>query len=59
MLLVGYQSSETLNEENRMQFCMIAYHQLYHAKKLVENVKKKWETKKTPSEEYPNSQTQN
>ena len=30
---------------------MIAYHQLYHARKLVKNVKKKWETKKTPSDE--------
>ena len=50
MLLVSYQSSETLNEENWMQFCMIAYHQLYHARKLVKNVKKKWETKKTPSD---------
>ena len=50
MLLIGYQSSETLNEENWMQFCMIAYHQLYHARKLVKNVKKKWETKKTPSD---------
>ena len=51
ILLVDYQPSETLNEENWKQFCMIAYHQLYHARKLVKNVKKKWETKKIPSDE--------
>lgn len=51
LLLVKYQSAETLNEENWKQFCMIVYHQLYHARKLVKNVKKKWETKKTPSDE--------
>ena len=51
MLLVGYQSSEMLNEENWKQFCMISYHQLYHARKLVKSVKKKWETKKAPRDE--------
>ena len=51
MLLVSYQSSEMLNEENWKQFCMISYHQLYYARKLVKNVKKKWETKKTHSNE--------
>ena len=30
---------------------MISYHQLYYARKLVKNVKKKWETKKTHSNE--------
>ena len=51
MLLVSYQSSEMLNEENWKQFCMISYHQLYYARKLVKNLKKKWETKKTHSNE--------
>jgi hypothetical protein len=48
---VDYQSSETLNEENWKQFCIISYHQIYHARKLVNNIKKKWETKKTTSDE--------
>ena len=30
---------------------MISYHQNYHARNLVQNIKKKWETKKTPSDE--------
>jgi hypothetical protein len=51
ILLVDYQSSETLNEENWKQFCIISYHQIYHARKLVNNIKKKWETKKTTSDE--------
>ena len=51
LLLVDHQSSIALNEENWKQFCMISYHQLYHARKLVANIKKKWETKKTLSDE--------
>lgn len=51
LLLVDHQSPITLNEENWKQFCMIAYHQMYHARKLVANIKKKWETKKTKSDE--------
>ena len=51
LLLVNYQSPDVLNEENWKQFCMIAYHQLYHARKLVKNVRKAWETKKTIHDE--------
>ena len=52
ILLAGYQSSETLNEENWMQFCMIAYHQLYHARKLVKNVKKNGRPKRLQVMKY-------
>ena len=51
LLLANYQSPLVLNEENWKQFCMISYHQLYHARKLVKNVKKAWDTKKTTSDE--------
>lgn len=51
LLLVDYQSCYSLNEENWKQFCMISYHQNYHSRKLVQNIKKTWETKKTPSDE--------
>lgn len=51
LLLVDYQSCHSLNEENWKQFCMISYHQNYHSRKLVQHIKKKWETKKTASDE--------
>jgi hypothetical protein len=51
LLLVNYQSPDVLNEENWKQFCIIAYHQLYHARKLVKNIRKAWETKKAISDE--------
>lgn len=51
LLLVSHQTSSTLTEENWKQFCMVATHQLYHSRKLVQNVKKPWETKKTLNEQ--------
>ena len=36
--MTKFQTSETIHEENWMQFSMIAYHQQYHARTLAKNI---------------------
>lgn len=47
LLMVNFQTSETINEENWMQFGMIAYHQLYHARHLAKDLPRPWEKKRS------------
>jgi hypothetical protein len=46
LLMVAFQTSETINEENWMQFGMVAYHQLYHARNLAKDLPRAWEKKR-------------
>ena len=46
LLMVAFQTSETINEENWMQFGMVAYHQLYHARNFAKDLPRAWEKKK-------------
>jgi hypothetical protein len=45
LLMTSYQTPDTTHEENWVQFSMIAYHQLYHARQLAKNLPKPWEKK--------------
>jgi hypothetical protein len=46
LLMSSFQTSETSNEENWMIFVMLAYHQLYHARTIANNLPNAWERKK-------------
>lgn len=46
LLMNTFQTPETGNEENWMQFVMVATHMLYHAKPLAEQVYRPWERPK-------------
>ena len=45
LLMDAYQTPENVNEENWMQFVMLAYHQLYHSRYEAKNLPKPWEQK--------------
>jgi hypothetical protein len=45
LLMTKFQTSDTIHEENWMQFSMISYHQLYHARTLAKNIPMPWEKK--------------
>jgi len=46
LLMIAFQTSEIINEENWMQFGMISYHQLYHARNLAKDLPRPWEKKR-------------
>ena len=47
LLMDVYQTPECAHEENWMQFVMLAYHQLFHARSLAKNLPRPWEKKVT------------
>jgi hypothetical protein len=58
LLMDAYQTPDTEHEENWMQFVMLSYHQLFHARKCAQDMPNPWERKTKNNQELSPSRVQ-
>lgn len=58
LLMDAYQTPDTEHEENWMQFVMLSYHQLFHARKSAQDMANPWERKTKNKQELSPSRVQ-